>query len=448
MGTKKNRSKGDKATKARQQKGSRKRSRRYSSAGAGPSCIIQKSVCGLSQIQAARRTLADLLPSTPLVYNAWLSQLLEASVFLKLENMQPIGSFKIRGATYKISTLSQVQRKKGVICASAGNHAQGVAWAAQILGAKATIVMPVTAPLMKVENSRTLGAEVILHGESYDDAFAEAKRLCRARGLTFVHAFEDAQVTAGQGTIALELFEQLPDFDVVIGPIGGGGLMGGIGLAVKALRPQVEVVACQASGAASMLESVKRKRPVELEKVATLADGIAVKHASQDMLNLLTEVIDRWVEIEDDEIVAAILMLAEKAKIITEGAGASALATALRIKPHLKGKKVVLLACGGNIDINLLSRVIDRALIQAGRLLRLSVLVSDKPGALHQLTAVIADAGANILQVIHDRDQPTVRIDQTRIELTLETRGQEHSLEIIKEIEKIVLTVEVHRVTG
>lgn len=407
---------------------------------------IHSKSLGLSDVQAARRALAEYLPTTPLVYNAWLSSLIGAEVFLKLENMQPIGSFKIRGATYKILSLSSKLKKKGVICASAGNHAQGVAWASQLLNAKATIVMPFTAPLMKVENSKSLGAEVIQYGDSYDEAFEEAKRLARKRKLTFVHAFEDSLVTAGQGTIALELLEQLPDLDVVIGPVGGGGLMGGIGLAMKALRPQVKVVACQAAGAASMLESVKRKRAVELKRVSTLADGIAVKHASPEMLKLLTQVVDRWVEVEDDEIVSAIFTLLEKAKIITEGAGASALAAALEIKDELKGKKVVLLACGGNIDINVLSRVIDRALIRAGRLLRLSVLVSDKPGTLNLLTSVIAKAGGNVLQVIHDRDQPTVRIDQTDIELTLETRDAEHSKLIISDIEKVVLKVEVHRV--
>jgi threonine dehydratase len=357
--------------------------------------------------------------------------------------MQPIGSFKIRGATYKISRLSPRDRKRGVICASAGNHAQGVAWGSRRLKTKALIVMPRGASLMKVQNTRALGADVQLFGDNYDEACAEALRVARKSGRVFVHAFEDPDVIAGQGTVGVEILDQIPDPDFVIGSIGGGGLMAGVGTAIQELHPRTRVIGCQSSGAPAMVRSIVRGKLVPLIKPDTFADGIAVAAPSPRMLKILKSRLDEVIEANDEAIATAVLTLMEKAKIVAEGSGALPLAALEKLRKKVRGKKVVLIVSGGNIDVNLLARIIDRGLIRAGRRVRVNVLISDRPGSLARLTELIARQGANVVQAIHDRSEPSATIDQTDVALTLETRGEEHSDTLIRALRDHALRVEV-----
>ena len=349
----------------------------------------------LPKIQAAQAELSKYLAPSPLLYNSWLSESLGCDLYLKLENMQPIGSFKIRGATYKIAKLSSKDRAAGVIAASAGNHAQGVAWGSRRLGVKATIVMPRGAPIVKIQNTRALGAEIVLEGDTYDEAYAAAREMASKRGLTLIHAFEDEQVICGQGTCGLEIVEQLPDADVVIGSIGGGGLMSGVAVAVKSLKPSVQVIGCQASGASSMIQSLRQGHAIHAGKPSTFADGIAVSEASEKMRELLAPLLGEVVEVDDESIAAAVLALLEKGKVLAEGAGAISLAALEGVRTPIKKKKVVVIVSGGNIDVNVLSRIIDRGLIRAGRRLRVNVWLSDRPGSLARLTELIARYGAS-----------------------------------------------------
>jgi threonine dehydratase len=399
---------------------------------------MSKIKVGLAEIQSAQKLLAPMLEKTPLQKNTWLSEKYGCEVYLKLENMQPIGAFKIRGATYRISKLTEAEKKKGVVAASAGNHAQGVAWGSAKFGVQATIVMPTNAPLTKVQNTKALGAKVVLVGETFEQAFAEAQRIEKETGAVLVHAYEDADVIAGQGTVGLEIMEQLPGVDAVIVSLGGGGLMTGVATAIKAMKPKVQLIACQASGARSLVESLNQKKIVQGGSAETFADGIKVKVVTETMLSLLSEVIDKAVHTDDEEIAAAVLTLMEKAKTVAEGAGALPLATLdlmHRQDPkQFHGKKVVLVLGGGNIDVNVLSRIIDRGLIRAGRRIRVNVFISDKPGTLNQLTQLIASKGGSILQVIHDRNAPSVGLLETEVELTVETKGPEHSAELVAAI--------------
>lgn len=397
----------------------------------------------LPKIRAARVELSKYLSPSPLLFNSWLSESFGCELYLKLENMQPIGSFKIRGATYKIAKLSPKERAAGVIAASAGNHAQGVAWGSRKLGVKATIVMPRGAPIVKIQNTLALGAEVALEGDTYDEAFAAALEIAKKRGLTLVHAFEDENVICGQGTCGLEIIEQLPDVDMVIGSIGGGGLMAGVGTALKALKPAIQVIGCQASGASSMAQSLRQGHAVRAAKPSTFADGIAVSGASEKMREILAPLLGEVVEVDDESIAAAVLTLLEKAKVVAEGAGAISLAALERVRAPIRNKKVVVVVSGGNIDVNVLSRIIDRGLIRAGRRLRVNVWLSDRPGSLARLTELIAKHEANVLQAIHDRSEPSVTIDQTEVALTLETRGPEHSEEVVRALKEQVLRVEL-----
>jgi threonine dehydratase len=397
----------------------------------------------LADIQAARQELRKYLQPSPLLYNSWLSEIFGCELYLKLENMTPIGSFKIRGATYRISRLTPAERKRGVIAASAGNHAQGVAWGSKKLGVSAMIVMPKSAPLMKVQNTRSLGAEILLEGDNYDEAYEAAQKVAKKTGRVFIHAFADPAIIAGQGTAGLEILEQLPDPDYIFGSIGGGGWMGGVGVAVKALRPQTKLIGCQAAGAPSMVNSFRKGRAIRLDKVETFADGIAVRGANEAMRKILARTLDDVATADDEAIAAAILTLLEKAKVIAEGAGAVSLAVLESMRKKIRGKKVVAMISGGNIDVNVLSRIIDRGLIRAGRRLRVNVMISDRPGSLARLTDLIARQGANVIQAIHDRNEPSTTIDQTDVALTLETRGPEHSARVIEALREHALRVDV-----
>jgi len=400
-------------------------------------------IVSLADIQAAQLELSKYLIPSPLLLNAWLSEQLKCELYMKLENMQPIGSFKIRGATYKISKLSAEERARGVIAASAGNHAQGVAWGSRKLGTTALIVMPKGAPLVKVQNTKNLGAEIVLEGETYQEAYAAALKIAEKTGRVFVHAFEDEAVIAGQGVVGLEILEQMPDPDFIVGSIGGGGLMAGIATAVKALRPQTRLVGCQASGAPVMVRSIQQGKALAFDHVDTFADGIAVSRASEAMRKILAAKLDSVLEADDEAMAIAVLNFMEKAKIIVEGAGALPLAVLEQMKDEIRGKKVVVVVSGGNIDVNLLGRIIDRGLIRAGRRVRVNVWLADRPGSLAGLTELIARQGANILQAIHDRNELSTKIDQTEVALTLETRGPKHSQEIIDAIRQIVVRLDL-----
>jgi threonine dehydratase len=403
----------------------------------------QKKTVKLSDVRSAAAFLGKHLPPSPLLYNPWMSASYGCEIYLKLENMQPIGSFKIRGATNRIAALTPAERKKGVVAASAGNHAQGVAWGAKKLGVDATIVMPRGAPLMKIQNTESFGAKVILEGESYDEAYAHASKLAKKSGKVLVHAFDDPSVIAGQGTVALELLDQLPDVDIVVCSVGGGGLLAGISVVMEELSPKTKLFAAQAAGATAMAQSLKKGKPVTLERMSTFADGIAVGGVRKTTFDILKKSVDKMLIADDEAIAEAILTLAEKAKVVSEGAAAVSVAVLDQVRKQIKGKKVAVIVCGGNIDVNVLNRVIDRALIRKGRRLRANVLISDRPGSLARLTAVVAKVGANVIQAIHDRSEPTAALDRTEVALTLETRGPEHSREVIEALREIALDVYV-----
>ena len=396
-----------------------------------------------TQVQEAHARLRDVINPTPLQRSRTLSALCGGEVWLKPESLQRTGSFKLRGAYNRIATLSAEERARGVITYSSGNHAQGVAWGSRKLGVKATIVMPKSAPIVKIQNTRSLGAEILLEGDTYDESYKAALEIAKKTGKTLIHAFEDEAVVCGQGTCGLEIMDQLPDADVIVGSIGGGGLMGGVASAAKAIRPGIQVIGCQASGAPSMVQSLRQGHAIKAGKPSTFADGIAVSEASERMRQLLAPLLDEVVDVDDESIAAAVLALLEKAKVVAEGSGAISLAALEKLRAPLKGKKIVVIVSGGNIDVNVLARIIDRGLIRAGRRLRVNVWLSDRPGSLAQLTELIARQGANVLQAIHDRSEPSVTIDQTEVALTLETRGQEHSDEVVRALREHVIRVEL-----
>jgi threonine dehydratase len=350
---------------------------------------------------------------------------------LKLDNLQRTGAFKERGALNKLLLLSAEERAHGVIAASAGNHAQGVAYHAGKLGIRAQICMPLTTPLIKVSATRGYGADVILHGANYDEAYEESVRRSKAEKLTLVHAFNDDAVIAGQGTIGLEMIAQHPDLEAVVVPIGGGGLIGGIACALKESNPKIQVFGVQPSRLPSMKVAVAEGKPVTLAAASTIADGIAVRRAGERTLPLVQKYVDDIATVEEEEIANAILLLLEREKTLAEGAGAAALAALVNRKLSIVGKKVAVLVCGGNIDVTLLSRIIERGLVKDGRLVRLRVHLPDYPGALNRLTSILAEHRANIVETAYDRAYHGVGLGETAIEITMETRGPEHIAEII-----------------
>tara|TARA_Y100000590_G_scaffold81905_1_gene91205 strand:+ start:5920 stop:7137 length:1218 start_codon:yes stop_codon:yes gene_type:complete len=396
-----------------------------------------------TDIQNADQLIQSLLSPTPLVQSRWLSEELKKQVYLKLETLQPIGSFKLRGATYRISTLSEKERKQGVIAASAGNHSQGVAWGAKIMGVDAQIVMPESAPLVKIQNTQNLGAKVHLYGSNYDEAYEYAKTIAEKENRIFIHAFDDPGVIAGQATTGMEIFRQLPEVDTVICSIGGGGLAGGMALAFEHLKPSVKLVGCQAEGAPSMLRSFQEGKAIELPEVKTFADGISVKKAAPSMYEVLKDRIHKIYTASDSEIADSTLELAERARIVAEGSGALPLSILKKNIDQIPGENIVLVISGGNIDVPLFSRIIQQGLLRSRRRIQMSVIVKDQPGALHQLTKIIFDHGANVLQVIHDRNDLNTTINETRLELTLETRNADHSDQVIRAISQEVESVKM-----
>ncbi len=356
-------------------------------------------------------------------------------LYLKTENLQVTGSFKLRGAYYKISQLTEEERSKGVIACSAGNHAQGVALAATRMGIKSIICMPDGAPIMKVENTKRLGAQVELVPGAYDEAHDRAVELQKETGMTFIHPYDDELVMAGQGSIGLEILEQLPDVEAVIVPIGGGGLISGVAFAIKALRPEVKVYGVQAAGAASMYKAYHEKHYCTLDYVKTLADGIAVKTPGENTYEIINKYVDDIVTVSEDEISAAILTLMEKQKLVAEGAGATPVAAALFNKLPIEGKKTVCLVSGGNIDVNILSRVITRGLITGGRQAHLIINMEDRPGQLKRVVDIISKCGANVVSVHHDRSDANMPITSCILKLSLETRDAKQIREIIDYLE-------------
>ncbi|WP_317890431.1 threonine ammonia-lyase [Granulicella paludicola] len=391
-----------------------------------------QALISLDDVLAARERIRSSVYLSPCNHSQMLSGVTGLDIYLKLENLQMTGSFKERGALNRILALTPEQAKRGVVAASAGNHAQGVAYHATQRGIPAVIVMPLTTPLVKVTATRNFGAEVVLHGANYDEACTEATRLCEAEGMTFIHPFDDAMVMAGQGTIGLEMLEQVEGLEAVIVPIGGGGLIGGIACAVKESNPKIRVIGVQTGRLPSMKEAIEAGHPVTLEPSTTIADGIAVRRAGDVTFPVVQKYVDEIVTVEEDEIASAILTLLEREKTLAEGAGATALAAVLQQRTGLpKGTKTAVLVCGGNIDVTLLSRIIERGLVQDGRMIRLRIHLLDKPGALVDLSTLIASHRINIVDTLYNRAYYGVNLGDTSIDLTMETRGPAQVAELL-----------------
>jgi len=385
----------------------------------------------LSDIQTALGRIRESIQISPCTRSETFSELAGNSVYLKLENRQRTGAYKERGALNKLLTLSAEERSRGVIAASAGNHAQAVAYHAARLGIRARICMPLPTPLIKVSATRGYGADVMLHGANYDEAFAEALRQSEADKITFVHAFDDETVIAGQGTLGLELLQQHPDLEVFVVPIGGGGMIGGLACAVKEKNPKLRVIGVQPSRLPSMKVAVAEGKPVTLAAAVTIADGIAVRRAGERTLPLVQKYVDEIVTVEEEEVANAILLLLEREKTLAEGAGAAAVAALVNHRVELSGKRVAAIVGGGNIDVTLLARIIERGLVKDGRLVRLRVHLPDYPGALHRLTGILAEHRANLVETSYDRAYHGVNLGDTAIDITMETRGPEHIAELI-----------------
>ena len=385
----------------------------------------------LKDVLAARERVRDAIYLSPCARTETLSRVSRTQAFLKLDNLQMTGAYKERGALNKLLTLGEAERSRGLIAASAGNHAQAVAYHAGRLGLSATIVMPETTPIMKVANTRGHGARVVLFGASYDEAYAEARRMEREDGLTFVHPFDDEVIIAGQGTLGLEVVEQVPGLDAVLVPVGGGGLISGVAVAVKALAPDVKVIGVEADVIPCMQAAVEAGELVTLDAATTLADGIAVKRAGEITFEHVQALVDDIVTVTEEEIASAILYLLEKEKTVAEGAGAVGVAALMHHKlPRLEGKRVCSVISGGNIDVNVVARVIERGLVKDGRLVRINIRLLDKPGQLTVVSGIISGLRANVIEVHHSRAF-SEKFGDTTLLLTLETRGPEHVEEIL-----------------
>jgi threonine dehydratase len=384
----------------------------------------------LRTIQEASKRVRSSIFVSPFMRSETFSQLTGNSIFLKLENLQMTGSFKERGALNKILLLTDDERRRGVIAASAGNHAQAVAYHATKRGIASQICMPLTTPLVKVSATRGHGAEVILFGANYDEACQEALRRCEQQGLTFIHPFDDEAVIAGQGTLGLEMLEQVKDLDALVIPIGGGGLIAGVACAVKEMKPKIRIVGVQTSKLPSMKAAVEKKKVVTLPAEKTIADGIAVRSAGVHTFPLVRKYVDEIVTVDEEEIANAILLLLEKEKTLTEGAGAVAAAAVLNKKTADAGRKLGVLISAGNIDVTLLARIIERGLVKDGRMVRLRIHLPDHPGALVRLSTVIAEQKVNIVETSFNRSYYGVVLGDTAIDITMETRGLEHIAEL------------------
>lgn len=388
----------------------------------------------IEDVSKAVETIKGTAKRTPITRSHWSP--VGTELFIKFENTQATGSFKVRGAYNKLNSLSLEEKKRGVIAASAGNHSQGVAFSAQKLGVSCTIVMPETAPLVKIEGTKSYGANIILKGDYYDMAYDHARKIADEKKLIFIHPYEDDVVIAGQGTIGIEINDELPNLDFVVVPIGGGGLISGVAMVIKHFNPKCKVYGVVSNQAPGMMNLKMRTQAPEFSKISTIADGIAVKKTSKNMFDTyIDKYVDEIVSVNDDEISRSIVHLMEKEKTVTEGSGAAGFA-ALRsgkINPHGKG---CVILCGGNIDINTISRVIDRGLREAGRWTRVSVLVDDLPGSLAKLTSIIAEQKANVLDVIHDRVAKELSVRQTRIDFLIETASSKEAQKVVEALKQ------------
>jgi len=394
-------------------------------------------VVTLADIRAARRRLAGGVIETPCPESIPLSEITGARIWCKLDNLQRTGSFKERGARNALLRLPAAQKKRGVIAASAGNHALGLAYHGQLLGIPVTVVMPEYAPLIKVGTCERLGARVVLHGRDFAEARARADALAAAGGLAYIHGFDDPDIIAGQGTMALEILEQVKNADAIVAPIGGAGLIAGLAIAAKALRPRIKVIGVESVATASFTAALKARRPVVIPRRATLADGLAVLRVGDNAFRLARPLLDRVVRVTEDWIALAILRMAEREKIVVEGAAAAPLAALLAgLLPELKGKRVVLAVCGGNIDPAVLSRVIELGLVRDGRLARFTVRISDRPGGLAELARLIAATGASIKDIAHDRAFSGPDVSAVNAVCTVETRDHAHVRHLHRELRR------------
>jgi threonine dehydratase len=385
----------------------------------------------LDLVKTAAARIDGVAVKTPFSFAPLLSVMSEAEVFLKKENLQITGAFKLRGAFNKIASLSEEQRRQGVITASAGNHAQGVAFSAKYFDAHAVIVMPESTPLTKINGVSSYGAEVVLAGGNYDEASAYAKEYAQAHDLVFVHPFEDEEVMAGQGTVALEMLDVRNDLDIVVIPMGGGGLISGMAVAIKAINPKIKVIGVSASGAPALKRSFEQKTAIDTTSVRTIADGIAVRDTSKVTLGYMMECVDEVVDVDDEEIANAILYLLEKQKLVVEGAGAVGVAALMHNKvADIKGKKIGVILSGGNIDVTMLSVIIEKGLLKSHRKMKLTVTLVDKPGSLMKLTELLKTLYANIVHIAYDRTSTTLDYGDANVTIHLETKGKEHQDEI------------------
>ena len=391
----------------------------------------------MSKIQdfiTAKEKLSKILLKTNLIQSPIFSKEAGNEVYIKPENLQKTGSFKIRGAYNKITNLSDEEKKKGVIASSAGNHAQGVAYGAKESGIKAVIVMPKSTPLIKVESTKQYGAEVVLHGDVYDDAFKKAKELEEKEGYIFVHPFDDEDVIYGQGTIALEILEELPETDIILVPIGGGGLISGIACAAKILKPEIKIIGVEPEGAASAYEAIKENKVVELKEANTIADGTAVKKIGDLNFEYIKKYVDEIITVSDYELMEAFLLLVEKHKIIAENSGILSIAATKKLKE--KNKKVVSVISGGNIDVLMISSMINKGLIRRDRIFNFTVSIPDKPGELAKIVDLIAEQGANVIKLEHNQFKNLSRFKDIELQITVETNGSEHVKNLVQAFEE------------
>ncbi|MCQ2269319.1 MAG: threonine ammonia-lyase [Bacteroidaceae bacterium] len=391
----------------------------------------------LNEVYKASYALKPIIRQTNLIAAPSIRK--DCDIFIKPENLQVTGSFKVRGASYMISQLTEEEKTRGVIACSAGNHAQGVALAAKACGIKATICLPEGAPISKVEATRSYGADICLVPGVYDDAYNYALKLKDEKQMTFVHPFDNLQVIAGQGTIGLEIINEMPDVEAIIVPVGGGGLISGVAYTVKQLNPNIKVYGVQAAGAPSMVKSIAGKEIKRLGKVSTIADGIAVKEPGVNTFNFCQKWVDEIITVTDDEVCAAILHLLEKHKMIAEGAGAVSVAAAMFGNLPLEGKKTVCVVSGGNIDVTFLNRIINRGLQKSGRQITVAMEIDDKPGQLVKVSTLIAKLGANVTAVSHERTNSTINVKSCVLRITMETRDEEH-------VEKIMEALKMHHI--
>ncbi len=387
----------------------------------------------LDKFEAASEIVKQVTNPTKLVYSDYLSQQTGGKVYLKPENMQQTGAYKIRGAYYKISSLSKEERERGLITASAGNHAQGIAYAAQKFGCKATIVMPSVTPLIKVNRSKNYGAEVILHGDVFDDAYKKAMEIAEEHGYTFIHPFDDIDVAIGQGTITMEIIQELPTVDYILAPIGGGGLIAGVATLAKMLNPKIKVIGVEPIEAASMSASLEAGEVVEIESANTIADGTAVKTVGKNIFKYVQQYVDQVLLVEDDELIGAFLDMVENHKMVVENSGLLTVAALKQL--DLRGKKVVSILSGGNMDVITMSSIVQHGLIQRDRIFSVSVLLPDKPGELVRVADTIAKAQGNVIKLEHNQFVSTNRNAAVELRITLESFGTEHKRQILKALE-------------